>query len=140
MTNLSATEMAATHAAAFTQSRPWSAAEFASLLDSPLTFATGDARAFALVRVIAGEAELLTIATDPDFQRRGLGRATMLDWQAKARARGAETGFLEVAADNLAALKLYESCRFEICGQRRGYYKRTQGKPVDALLMRSDLR
>lgn len=128
-------EMAAAHAAAFTQSRPWSQQEFESLLDSPLVFAAGDARAFALVRVIADEAELLTIATGPAHQRRGLARAVMAGWQAEACARGAATAFLEVAADNLPALNLYESCGFETCGRRSGYYKRTRGKAADALLM-----
>lgn len=132
--------MAAIHRAAFTQSRPWSAQEFSGLLDSPLVFAAGDARAFALVRVIADEAELLTIATQPDHQRQGLARRLMDAWQAEAAARGAATGFLEVAADNAPALDLYESCGFETCGLRRGYYKRTQGKAADAVLMRRELR
>jgi ribosomal-protein-alanine N-acetyltransferase len=131
--------MAAAHAAAFTQSRPWSAAEFTSLLESPLVFAAGDTRAFALVRVIADEAELLTIATHPDFQRRGLARALMDQWQAEAAARGAASGFLEVAADNSAALALYEACGFETSGLRRGYYKRADGTAADAVLMQRPL-
>lgn len=66
--------MAATHAAAFTQSRPWTTGEFAELLSSPLSLVVGDERCFALFRVIADEAELLTIATHPDHQRQGLAR------------------------------------------------------------------
>lgn len=79
--------LAQIHAAAFTQSRPWSQDEFTALLDSPLCFACGDGRSFALVRVIADEAELLTIATDPACQRQGLARALMQDWQTQARLR-----------------------------------------------------
>ncbi|UWQ54631.1 GNAT family N-acetyltransferase [Leisingera caerulea] len=133
-------DLAATHAAAFTQSRPWSAAEFASLLDSPLTFATGDARCFALVRVIADEAELLTIATSPAHQRQGLARACMADWESAARARGAAEVFLEVAADNAPAQALYNACGFAECGRRAGYYRREGAKPADAILMRKALR
>ncbi|MFT7593807.1 MAG: ribosomal-protein-alanine N-acetyltransferase [Paracoccaceae bacterium] len=128
-------DMAATHAAAFTQARPWSAAEFTKLLDHPLCFATGDARCFTLVRVVADEAELLTIATHPDHQRQGLARAVMADWQATAQARGAARGFLDVAADNSAAIALYQSSGYEISGQRRGYYRRAGHPAVDALLM-----
>jgi len=127
--------MAATHAAAFTQSRPWSADEFVTLLEHPLCFATGDARCFALVRVVADEAELLTIATDPNHQRQGLARTCMGDWQAAAQARGAVRGFLEVAGDNSPAIALYRSCGFEIAGHRRGYYRRPGYPAVDALLM-----
>ena len=135
----SAQQMARTHAAAFTQSRPWSAEEFAALLDSPLTLATGDARCFALLRIIADEAELLTIATAPDHQRQGLARALMQGWQALARARGATTCFLEVAADNGPAQGLYLSEGFAPCGHRSGYYARKDAPSVDAIVMRKEL-
>ncbi len=128
--------MATTHAAAFTQSRPWTEAEFTALLDSPLTFAVGDERCFALVRVIVDEAELLTIATHPDHQRQGLARAVMTSWRQLASQRGAETAFLEVAADNVAACDLYATCGFSICGNRSGYYRRPNGPAVDAIVMR----
>lgn len=132
----SAAAMASTHAAAFTQSRPWSEAEFAAFLNSPLTFAVGDARCFALVRVIVDEAELLTIATHPDHQRQGLARAVMTSWRQMASQRGAATAFLEVAADNGAATDLYRACGFSVCGNRPGYYRRQNAPSVDAILMR----
>lgn len=132
---ITAADMAATHAAAFAHSRPWSAAEFTSLLDHPLCFAAGTTSCFALVRVVVDEAELLTIATHPKQQRQGLARACMTHWQATAQTRGAVRGFLEVAADNTAAIALYHACGFEITGQRRGYYRRLGQNPVDALLM-----
>lgn len=137
---LSAAQMAATHAAAFTQSRPWSEAEFAALLENPLILAAGDARCFALLRVIADEAELLTIATDPAHQRQGLARACIGGWEAGLRQRGTAEVFLEVAADNLPAQALYRSCGFANCGLRRGYYPRSGANAVDALLMRKALR
>lgn len=132
--------MARAHKAAFTQSRPWNAGEFASLLESPLTFAIGDARCFALVRVIADEAELLTIATHPEHQRQGLARQIMDIWQQEAAARGATEAFLEVAADNLPAQTLYEANGFAECGRRAGYYARKDAPAVDAVLMRRTLR
>jgi GNAT superfamily N-acetyltransferase len=79
--------MAALHAAAMTVPRPWTEAEFAALLSTPGTFATGDATAFALGRAILDEAELLTIATHPGRRRRGLGRACLAAFEAEARAR-----------------------------------------------------
>lgn len=126
--------MALVHAAA-TDDRPWSEDEFASLLDSPGCFATGDARAFALVRVILDEAELLTIATHPDHRRQGLARALMVAWQAEAARRGATRAFLEVAADNAPARTLYDTCGYEVTGLRRGYYRRPAGPAADAVLM-----
>ncbi|MCD9148271.1 GNAT family N-acetyltransferase [Pseudophaeobacter flagellatus] len=137
---LTSQQMAQIHAAAFTQSRPWSQTEFTALLDSPLVLACGDARAFALVRLVAGEAELLTLATHPAHQRQGLGRAVMQAWQSQAKLRGATESFLEVAADNAPALLLYESEGFAACGRRRGYYPRANGASVDAIVMQRGLR
>lgn len=134
------TEMARIHAAAFTQSRPWSETEFTQLLESPFAVAIGDSRCFALIRVIADEAELLTIATDPAAQRLGLGRRTMQIWQELAKTRGATEAFLEVAADNSAAQHLYLSDGFAICGHRKDYYPRKNAAPVDAIVMRKALR
>lgn len=133
---LSPTDMATTYAAAFAQSRPWSEAEFTSLLTSPTAFAVGDARCFALVRVIVDEAELLTIATHPDHRRQGLARSVMVDWQNMATQRAAEIAFLDVAADNAPARNLYKNCGFAICGNRPNYYARQSGPAVDAILMR----
>lgn len=128
-------QMAETHAAAFAEARPWSEAEFAALLAQPHCHAIGDARSFALIRVIADEAELLTIATRPDARRQGLARARMEAWQARARTSGAERAFLEVAADNVAALALYKTCGFAVEGRRKGYYPRAGSAAVDAIVM-----
>jgi len=132
-------EMARLHAAAFDQSRPWSAEEFAALLETPGTFATGEAAAFALVRVIADEAELLTIATDPARRRQGRARALLETVHAEAAKRGAARIFLEVADDNLAARALYETCGYSVVGRRKRYYRRLDGPAVDAVIMAHDL-
>lgn len=131
-----AADLAATHKAAFTQSRPWSETEIADLLADRFTFGIGDARCFAIVRVIAGEAELLTIATHPDHQRQGLARALMPLWQAEAAARDATEVFLEVAEDNVSAQQLYLSCGFALFARRKAYYARRGAASVDALLMK----
>lgn len=132
-------DMAAIHKAAFTQSRAWSAEEFASLLAHPSVFACGDSRAFALVRVVADEAELLTIATHPLFQRQGHARAVMTAWQEEATKRGATRGFLEVASDNAAARQLYQACGYSQTGLRQAYYPREGARAADAVIMARDL-
>lgn len=128
--------LAATHLAAFTQSRPWTVAEFASFLTDPFCFVSGDARCFALVRVVAGEAELLTLATHPEHQRQGRARRCMAEWMAHAQNLGAEEAFLEVAEDNPAARALYAQSGFSVLGQRKAYYPRSNGPAAAALLMK----
>lgn len=132
-------EMARIHAAAFAQGRAWSKTEFADLLAQPGCFAVGDTRAFALVRVVADEAELLTIATHPAHRRRGLARALMAAWTRRAAQCGAGRAFLEVAADNAPAIALYQATGFTPCGRRRGYYRRPDAAAVDALIYARDL-
>lgn len=131
-----AADLAATHKAAFTQSRPWSETEIADLLADQSTFGFGDTRCFAIVRVIAGEAELLTLATHPEHQRQGLARALMPLWQKEAAARNARDMFLEVAEDNVPAQQLYLSCGFALFARRKAYYPRHGAASVDALLMK----
>ena len=43
--------------------------------------------------------------------------------------------FLEVAADNDAAIALYEGLGFKIAGARKAYYQRTGGANVDAVIL-----
>lgn len=136
---ISAIDMATLHAAAFHQSRPWSAAEFTALLASPFCFAVGNRHCFALVRTVVDEAELLTIATHPDHIRQGLARQCMTNWQQQAQTRGATRAFLEVAADNTAARALYLKSGYEPCGVRRRYYRRETGNPVDAMILQRTL-
>lgn len=128
-------EMAALHARSFSTPRPWSEAEITELLASPLVFALTRPGAFLLGRVVAGEAELLTIAVHPDQRRSGLGGALVDAFVTEARARGGESAFLEVAASNTAARALYANCGFGPAGRRRGYYHRPDGTSEDALVL-----
>lgn len=131
--------MAALHGRAFTVPRPWSAAEFEAMLASPLVFAELRPGGLALCRVVEDEAELLTIAVDPDRRRQGIGRALIAGLEAEARTRRAGRLFLEVAADNPAAIGLYRQAGFAATGRRPGYYRPSEGPPVDAILMEKPL-
>ncbi|MGH1355754.1 MAG: GNAT family N-acetyltransferase [Thalassovita sp.] len=123
------------HARAFTRQRPWSADEFASLLTSPTVFLVHDDHAFALGRVIVDEAELLTLATAPNHQRKGLGRQMLTRFHDSARTLGATRAFLEAAADNTPALTLYQAENYVQDGRRPAYYRMSDGQTVDAVIM-----
>jgi len=129
--------LAALHARCFQTPRPWSEAEFETLLADPLVFllVEGDA-GLLLGRAVAGEAELLTIAVAPEARQRGLGRRLVSRFLYQARLRGSDRAFLEVAEDNLAARTLYARAGFSPAGRRRGYYRNSAGDAVDALVLR----
>ena len=133
--------LATLHAACF--DAPWSAAEIAKLLAMPDAFAgiatVDDAPAgFHLSRCAAGEAEIVSIGVDPAHRRTGLGRALLQDVFARARRAEATRVFVEVAADNTAALALYRQTGFDQVGTRPGYYA-TKAGPRDALVLRAAL-
>jgi ribosomal-protein-alanine N-acetyltransferase len=129
--------MARCHARAFERrGQVWTAQDIANLLASPHVFAVGDARCFAMGRVVAGEAELLTLACDPAHQGQGLGRACLAAFETEAGTRDAEALFLEVAADNTAAQALYKTAGYAEAARRRAYYARQGAAPVDALILR----
>ena len=131
-------QLAALHKAAFSVDRSWQAAEFADLLSAPHVTLYQQDTGFALARLVAGEAELLTLAVDPTHQNAGHGRALMDQW-LKDIAGQAETAFVEVASDNAAALHLYQSMGFEIIATRSAYYLRKDAAAADALILRRDL-
>ena len=120
------------HTASFAPDRGWSAVEFSNLLDQPYTSLFTREYGFALARTLAGESELLTLAVTPDHQGKGIGSALLKDWLGAAQA---DIAYLEVAADNTAAITLYERAGFEVTGHRRGYYARPGTHNVDAIVM-----
>jgi len=97
--------MADIHAACFDQApRPWSEAEFADYLNGTAQVICEADVAFAVVQIIADEAELLTLAVDPARQRAGWGRKMMQRVEACAREANCSAIVLEVAENNAAAL------------------------------------
>ncbi|MGA0544887.1 ribosomal protein S18-alanine N-acetyltransferase [Brevundimonas sp. VNH65] len=126
--------LAGIHAQAF--AAPWASATFADLLDQSGVFALAAGRdGFILCRVVADEAEVLTLAVRPDARRSGLGLGLVRRAADHAAAAGAARLFLEVAEDNAPALKLYDRAGFRTVGRRRGYYPRPDGAAVDALIL-----
>lgn len=124
---------------AFHGERGWRAAEFEALAASPGAVLCGDPRSALVGRVIADQAEILTLATDPDHRRKGLARARLADFETRAGAMGAAAVFLEVSDANSAALALYHRAGYAEVGRRTSYYGNADGTRSDALLMRKSL-
>ncbi len=107
---------------------PWETAQMMRFLTSTgvqgLVLSEGETPlAMALIRAIAGEAELLTIAVPRARRGEGLGRRLVEAGMDAARAAGAEQMFLEVSDRNAPAEALYRKCGFTDAGRRKGYYK-----------------
>ena len=135
-----AAEVAALHAQLFDPS--WSEDSIRTSLDHPASTAfiafdgrTRQAVGFVMGQLASDEAEILSIGVAQEWQRHGLGRR-MIEGLARAIERAeAKRLFLEVAADNDAAMGLYLGLGFTATGLRRGYYQRADGQAVDALTL-----
>jgi ribosomal-protein-alanine N-acetyltransferase len=138
-----AKELARIHAQSFY--RGWPVEEFVGFLNdgaSPVYIAC-DARrriaGFALIRNVLDESELLTIAVDPKWRGKGLGRALLNAVFADLMLSPARRMFLEVDEQNLSALRLYQKLGFATISSRKGYYPRPDGSAATALVMARDL-
>jgi ribosomal-protein-alanine N-acetyltransferase len=139
-----AEQCAALHAAAFAHA--WSTAEFEALLASKTTLggaavdaASEELRGFALSRIAADEAEVLTIAVHAAFRNRGIGRALLSDTLARLAGAHVRSLFLEVEGANRPAIALYARMGFREVGRRSGYYRKPDGATEAALVLRKDL-
>lgn len=114
-------------------------AEFQTLLADPAVVFTPGTHGFAIARVVLDEAELLTIATDPDHQAQGHATTLLAQLHQALQARTVSHIFLEVAATNLPAQALYRKLGYQQAGRRPNYYRTRTGQTVDALLLRAAL-
>lgn len=130
---LQAGALAAIHAEAF--DAPWDAAAFRELLGQPGVIAIAEVDGFILIRVVADEAEILTLAVRPAARRQGIAARLTAQAAAAAQSFGATRLFLEVAEDNAPARALYAALGFQPAGRRRGYYARKDAPAVDALIL-----
>lgn len=88
----------------------------------------------AVLTVAAGESHILNVCVNPATQGTGLGRLLVVHLLEVAKARQANTVFLEVRPSNKVAYNLYISLGFNEVGHRKNYYPAESGKE-DALIM-----
>lgn len=124
---------------------PWSRGNFIdSLAAGYLAWVREDEQQQLLAYCVAQpgyqETHLLNLTVAPALQRRGHGRALLLDLADWARQRGDAALWLEVRQSNAAGRALYAAAGFVEVGLRRGYYPDLHQRREDAVVMRLALR
>jgi ribosomal-protein-alanine N-acetyltransferase len=137
-----APRLAQLHAASF--HRGWGEGEFEGMIAERNTLVHRlrlgrKTVGFAVSRMGADEAEILSIAIDEAFRGRGLSRDLLITHLGHLAGRGVRTIFLEVEENNAPARRLYERTGFAVVGRRERYYRGAGGEQLNALLMRRDL-
>ena len=137
-----AARLAQLHGASF--HRGWGEAEFEGMLTERNTLvhrlkAGREVIGFAVSRMAADEAEILSIAVADSHRGRGLSRNLLLTHLGHLAGRGVRTVFLEVEENNQPARRLYDRTGFAVAGRRERYYRQPNGEQLNAVLMRRDL-
>lgn len=132
--------MSALHKDAFGARQGWAAEAFEDLLVLKTTLAIGlerggDISAMIVTQKVGPDVEVLTLCVAERARRCGLGRHLFDASDELLGLKGARTYFLDVAEDNTPALALYDALGFRVDGRRKGYYKRGNGRRMDAILM-----
>ncbi|WP_435950299.1 ribosomal protein S18-alanine N-acetyltransferase [Psychrobacter sp. DM8] len=90
---------------------------------------------YCLYQHLFEQAEILRIGTHPDYQRQGIASQIFTALNNELISKDVQQLMLEVRADNVAAVALYEQQGFEVIYRRKGYYKTAHKPAVDALIM-----
>lgn len=90
---------------------------------------------YCLYQVIFEQAEILRIGTHPNYQRQGIASQLFATLNNELINNKVESLLLEVRADNVPALALYEQQGFVVIHKRKGYYQLPHQPSVDALIM-----
>lgn len=122
---------------------PWSLQNFQSELTKPfgrLLVMTDDETdetiaGYMVLWLLLDEAQVLNLAVDTPFRRRGIGREMIRCMVNMAVKQGARRVVLDVRKSNAAAIQLYQSAKFSITQVRKRFY--SDGE--DAYTMSLDL-
>jgi len=113
---------------------PWSSQQFVDCMDSTVLLIDNQlVVGFAVVALVADQAELHNIAIHPDRQGQELG-TVFLNVLTKAIPTVIKMFYLEVRVTNYRAIRLYYQLGFDKIGERRDYYRSELGRE-DALIM-----
>ena len=90
--------------------------------------------AYAVVMLSPGEAHILNICVDPDYQAKGLGRFLLRHLIKRTRQTDIDMILLEVRRSNADAQSLYQSEGYHELGVRKAYYPAEDGRE-DAIIL-----
>ena len=89
---------------------------------------------YCLAYITPMQADIIAIGTEKTKQGRGFGQIILHHLIEVTKQHNVAEITLEVAADNIPARRLYDSCGFHVSGIRKDYYYRGENG-CDAVIM-----
>ena len=84
---------------------------------------------------VLGESDMMNVAVAPEYRRRGIAQALILELIRRLSQQGNRSLMLEVRASNTPAITLYHKLGFAQVGRRPNYYRKPK---EDALILRKE--
>ena len=84
---------------------------------------------------VLGESDMMNVAVAPEYRRRGIAQALILELIRRLSQQGNRSLMLEVRASNTPAITLYHKLGFAQVGRRPNYYRNPK---EDALIRRKE--
>lgn len=121
-------------------SDPWSESSVAEELANPLSLwlvamEDGQLAGYVGSQSVMGESDMMNLAVDPAFRRRGVGQSLVRALIEALGKHGNRSLSLEVRASNAPARALYQNLGFSQVGRRPNYYRNPK---EDALILRKE--
>lgn len=98
----------------------------------------GQIMAYCIYQQVFEAVDIHRIATHPNFLRQGLATKLIQALSFDCQKKQGEDILLEVRADNISAIQLYQKMGFERIDIRQGYYHLADTK-IDAWIMKKSL-
>jgi len=89
---------------------------------------------YGVIMLSPGEAHILNICIDPEYQKKGLGRHLLRHLISRSNQTDIDMLLLEVRRSNVDAQELYQSEGFHELGVRKAYYPADKGRE-DAIIL-----
>ena len=109
----------------------WTEKEFSDLLNLSTSQLWLNENGLLLCSEVADEMEILTFGVIPEKRHQGEGIRLINQMLEYAQKNGISKIFLDVAENNVPAIRLYEKTGFQKVNVRKGYYENGQ---VNALV------
>ena len=86
-------------------------------------------------QTVLDETDMMNVAVHPDYRRKGIAEALVLELVQQLKVLQSRCLTLEVRASNAPAIALYEKLGFSQIGRRKNYYRNPR---EDALILRKE--